>query len=227
MKQLIIGITCSQRPDGQDHLPMAYIPSGYPNGVYRAGGLPFLLPIGNIDRQRIAATVAVLDKLLLTGGQDITPSLYGQANRSGGHDFCPERDAYEMALLEEAIKQGKPILAVCRGMQLYNVFRGGKLHQDIAKHATRQLKHPLVIQGDDVLERIYGKDLQVNSYHHQSLSDLGEDLQVVALDPRDQTVEAIRDRAYPAFLGVQWHPDVQPEVHSESQALFDYFVNEL
>lgn len=227
MAQTIIGITCCQRPDGPEKRPMAYIPSGYPNGVRLAGGLPLLLPLGDVNQDEIRQLIGMVDKLLLTGGDDVSPDFYGEQNLSGADNFSRQRDLFEMALAEEAMRQGKPIFAICRGMQLYNVLKGGSLHQNIANHDTRQIMHPLVVENDSVLSTIYGSQGQVNTYHHQSIKVLGQGLVQVAYDPRDRTIEAVRDKDYPAFLGVQWHPDVEPEKYPDARALFDYFVNDL
>lgn len=144
--------------------------------------------------------------LLLPGGGDIAPSLYGQENRgSVGIDI--ERDTRETALFRLFMMQGRPILGICRGCQLINVLLGGTLHQNIPGH--RADGGPELLHGsrsdDPLLLSLYGERFPVNSTHHQSVDRLGVGLRAVQWAD-DGTVEALRHASLPIFA-VQWHPE--------------------
>lgn len=146
------------------------------------------------------------DALLLPGGGDLDPARYGQENR-GSLDIDPERDALEFALVQQALEKGLPILGICRGSQLLNVFFGGTLHQDIPDHrATEEgdRLHPSRAE-DPMLRSLYGEEFIINSSHHQAVDRPGVGLRPVQWAP-DGTVEAIRHETLPVF-GVQWHPE--------------------
>lgn len=147
------------------------------------------------------------DALLLPGGGDVDPARYGQGN-NGSCGIEPARDARELAALERFLREGRPVLGICRGLQLLNAALGGTLHQDIPGHSMLAAKldrvHPS--HTDDVLlVALYGADFAVNSAHHQSVDRLGEGLRAVQWAP-DGTVEAVRHESLPVFA-VQWHPE--------------------
>ena len=144
--------------------------------------------------------------LLLPGGGDIDPALYGQEN-AGSVGIDGERDAREKTLFEYFLAQRRPILGVCRGTQLINVLLGGTLHQDIPGH--RDEKDDNFLHGshteDPLLLSLYGERFPINSTHHQAIDRLGEGLRAVQWAD-DGTVEAVRHETLPLF-GVQWHPE--------------------
>ena len=107
----------------------------FADGVKRAGGLPFYIPISNPDFAR--EYVKSIDKLILTGGQNVDPSYYGEEKTADSKDYFLSRDIWEVALVKEALAQGKPVLGICRGLQLYNAVTGGSLNQDINGHADK------------------------------------------------------------------------------------------
>ena len=132
-------------------------------------------------------------------------------------------------MIQEAIRQEKPILGICRGLQLYNVVTGGTLYQDIEGHVGKppyELAHEVELEAGSQLATIYGDKALVNSVHRQSLKDLAPHLTVTAKSS-DGTVEGVESHSGPAFLGVQWHPEFLID-HQDlaDQALFDYFVRE-
>ena len=148
------------------------------------------------------------DGLLLPGGGDVAPERYGQKNfASRGIDLG--RDALELFLIEQFLGEGRPILGICRGMQVLNVFFGGTLLQDIPGHGqagtgTDRLHRTVVI--DSELKRLYGKgQMIVNSAHHQAVDQLGKGLRAVQWSA-DGSVEAIEHATLPVW-GVQWHPE--------------------
>ena len=155
---------------------------------------------------RCAETPWEADLLLLPGGGDVHPRFYGQ-QINGSTDIDEARDGRELALVDEFLRAGKPVVGICRGLQLLNVYFGGTLHQHIWGHAQvcgRDHLH-VVHAAPGLLRALYGARFTVNSAHHQAVETLGEGLQVLACAP-DGTVEAIAHKALPVFA-VQWHPE--------------------
>lgn len=183
---------------------------------------------------------ARLDGLVLQGGADIHPSCYGQSPQHAESVTDVIRDVFELQLLREFIAAGKPVLGICRGMQLINVLFGGSLHQDLLEAqaardphviagAEETYRHGLSLEAGGWLSRLYGDSLeaQVNSIHHQGIDRLGEGLRVEARS-HDGVVEAIRaDEGF--VVGVQWHPEFHdlrfPDL-LPSQPLMAVFLDE-
>ena len=125
MTKPIIGITANVRPNpAHEDINWSYAPTGFVEGVQRAGGLAILLPVS--DPSEAKTYISMIDKLILIGGQNVDPKFYNEENHASENDFFLERDLFEMALIEEATKQKKPIFSICRGTQLMNVALGGK-----------------------------------------------------------------------------------------------------
>ncbi|MBN2897369.1 MAG: gamma-glutamyl-gamma-aminobutyrate hydrolase family protein [Clostridia bacterium] len=207
----------------------------YANSVERAGGLPVVLP-STENHEAICDYVQRLDGLLLTGGEDIYPSYYGQPIKRGLGWCAPKRDRFEWLLLEEAIKQDKPILGICRGMQLINVFYGGTLFQDLNQMDFTTIEHscsniPRYVGCHDVeiyvnthLYNMLQKGrLVVNSKHHQSVDALGEGL-VISAKSLDGVIEGIEDPTKNFLVAVQWHPEMMSEKEVIQRTIFDGFV---
>ena len=233
MTQPIIGISANQRADreNKDCFYLSYTPSGYVKGVQAVGGLPLILPI-TTDQTAIKRYASMIDKLILTGGQNVDPSFYGEKRTVASDDYFLERDEFEFALARETMKQGKPIFSVCRGTQLMNIALGGTLYQDIEAHwqddAGDYLTQDMVIKAGSVLADFYGTKNRINSFHHQSIKDLAPDLDIIAHDPSDQVIEAVQStKPGLAYLGVQWHPELLFAKRKEDFKLFDYVVNRL
>lgn len=198
--------------------------------------VPFIDESAHLSPARVspAAIVDLLDGLVLQGGADINPATYG------GHALRPEwtgdpiRDRYELDLLRGFIDAGKPVLGVCRGAQLINVFHGGTLVQDIpslwpdavthqdTEHYDR-LMHEVAFEPDSALARWYGSTAghRVTSIHHQCVDRLGDGLVVDALSPTDGVIEAIRRPGAGFVLGVQWHPEFHLTAVERSRGLLD------
>ncbi len=178
----------------------------YARGVLEAGGLPVHLSL-DVDP---ALYVERLDGLLLSGGADVEPCRYGA--EPDDHADPPEtiRDEYELAILGRAIEKELPVLGICRGLQVLNVFAGGTLHQDVPEHARydvapHTLTHAIEITPGSGLERLYGRTHEVNSLHHQTIDQVGDELIVTA--SHDATVEGLEHARLP-ILAVQWHPEM-------------------
>jgi len=180
--------------------------------------------------------------LLLTGGDDVSPSRYGETSHSATVDGAPERDEFEIALVQEARRIGMPILAICRGIQVLNVACGGTLVQDIPTQVENALDHSFKVPAhkpfdyahdvwvDDnsllaklMTERLNGSDsCAVNSRHHQAVKTVAPGFRVVATAP-DGIIEAIEDPSARFCLGVQWHPENFWRT-GEFRPLFEGFV---
>lgn len=149
------------------------------------------------------------DRLLLPGGGDLAPSYFGQSNQ-GSRDVDPKLDQVQLALLDVFVQRGCPILGICRGMQLINVYFGGDIIQHLDTYALHQYDekdqiHPAVQASHSRLHMLYGDRCLINSAHHQGLGRVGRGLRVTQTAP-DRVVEAIEHQLQP-ILGVQWHPE--------------------
>lgn len=229
----IIGITGNQRQTSNhdiDNLDLSYVPTDFVRAVTTAGGVPLILPIG--DSEMAKAYVSMVDKIILSGGQNVDPSYYGQDKQAAEDDFLLERDIFEIAVIQEALKQNKPIFAVCRGMQLLNVVLGGTLHQDIKNHWQadnyKTVTQDLMIDENSLLSQIYGSSTRVNSFHRQCIDKLAPNLKIVAYDPKDQMIEAVEStNPNHRLLAVQWHPELLQSECTTNNLLFQFVVNHL
>lgn len=187
------------------------LPHAYVRAVRDAGGRAVVLPAGDPD----AGLSAVVDGLVLAGGADLDPSLYGAEPEPATVDVRPEQDAGELALLRAALDRDLPVLAVCRGMQLLAVAHGGRLHQhlpDTPGHAEHGAwggawsRHRVDLVPGTLAHRLLGDRLEVNSGHHQGVADPGT-LTVAGRSP-DGLPEALEDPARAFAVGVQCHPEM-------------------
>ena len=172
--------------------------------------------------------------LVLPGGGDIDPALYGQEPHPQTHAVSRHRDAFEANLLEAALERDLPVLAICRGMQLLNVVLGGTLEQHLADRAGRldhyrdrpraEHAHGVNIEPGSLLEEIFGATrIQVNSHHHQGLERVASTLEQVAWS-EDGVLEGVVARNQTWTVGVQWHPEVMAPVEARQARIFEAFV---
>jgi len=179
--------------------------------VLVAGGEPVTIhpwaPSGRITHEEIAERFAFVDGVLLPGGGDLDPSRYGQDRASDEvYDVDVEQDAFDLAVAEWAIATGVPLLAVCRGMQVVNVLRGGTLEQHMSE-PHRHVVQTLRVDPESLLANAVGPSIEGSCYHHQRLDRLGDGLIPAAL-ASDGTVEAVEmPDALGWFMAVQWHPE--------------------
>lgn len=187
-----------------------------------------------INRVPVSEVVSLLDGLVLQGGIDICPETYGAQPAHPDWVGDPIRDRYELALLRGFVEAGKPVLGVCRGAQLINVFFGGSLVQDIPSQwqdavvhqdtgRYDRLMHEVSFAPDGLLAGLYGADRThcVTSIHHQCVDRLGQGLMVEARSPRDGVIEAIRQEGPGFVLGLQWHPEFHLHPDDETLGLLD------
>lgn len=174
------------------------------------------------------------DGLLLTGGADLNPALYGETN-TASEDINDRRDRAELQLIKHFLEQNKPIMGICRGIQVLNVALGGSLIQHI-EHASRHSSsgdgkdkvHQIRLSGNSFLSELYGKEFCVNSAHHQAIKIPADELNILAYSD-DGIVEAVQHKEKPVFA-VQWHPERMAFNHRrddtvDGKLLFEYFLS--
>ncbi|MHA5047494.1 gamma-glutamyl-gamma-aminobutyrate hydrolase family protein [Streptomyces sp. SD15] len=189
-------------------LEAALLPAGYPRLVQRAGGLAAMLPPD--EPAQAAATVARLDAVVVAGGPDVDPARYRAERSPRTGPPAPERDAWELALIQAALASGTPLLGICRGMQLLNVALGGTLIQHLDGHVKDVGvfgRHEVTPVPGSLYAEIVPESCAVPTYHHQAVERLGEGLAASA-HASDGTVEAIELPRPGWVLGVQWHPEM-------------------
>jgi putative glutamine amidotransferase len=224
----LIGITTYITPAkwGVWDAETALLPAAYVQAVERAGGRPLLVPP---SEEGVEETLAALDGLILPGGSDLEPGLYGQDPHPETYGVVPERDRGELALLNAALERDMPVLAICRGSQVLNVARGGDLVQhlpEIVGHERHKEDpgifgdHDVHIDAESRLGALVGGHAPIKSHHHQGFGRVGEGLREVAW-AEDGTIEAVEDPQYRFVLGVLWHPEA-----GEDDALFSALVDE-
>lgn len=220
-----IGITTYPR-DGAER-PSFTIPTAYVDCVRRAGGIPLLLAPGEEDPHEILHHV---DGLVFAGGGDLDPEHFGGDEHPKQYGTDAERDAFELALMRAALEAHTPTLAICRGLQLLNVVRGGDLHvhlpdvvgEDVQhRHPERRpIPHGVRLAPGSRLAGIYGAEqIRTVSWHHQAVRRVGDGLEAVGW-AEDGTIEALEAPGEDWLLAVQWHP----EMNSEETPLFEALV---
>ncbi|WP_367297925.1 gamma-glutamyl-gamma-aminobutyrate hydrolase family protein [Loigolactobacillus coryniformis] len=217
------------------HHPASYVPQFFLTAVHAAGGVPVILPL--VDQEAIPRYVALYDGFLLTGGQGVSPFLYGEEPQPKLGTTLLTRDLFELELVKAVAQTHKPLLGVCRGMQILNVALGGTLYQDLAYRGQPSLKHMQIPSPDTqpthaiqlsagtILAKTFGASVLVNSLHQQAVKQVAQPLEVVARS-NDQVVEAIQSIAgtTPQFLGVQWHPEMLLAYDPRQLAVFEDLV---
>jgi putative glutamine amidotransferase len=207
----LIGISAydfTGKPEGY------YLPKSYVDGVRAAGGRPLILPPGGGDLELL---FDVVDGLILSGGGDVNPSLYGGASHDSIYHVSPHRDEFEIRLVELALERDFPMLCICRGLQVLNVALGGDLHahlpdvfrgiehRDPERNPTR---HSASVEGTSRLAEILGTtSLTVMSRHHQGANRVGRDLRAVAW-AEDGAIEGLEHTRHRFCVAVQWHPEM-------------------
>lgn len=208
----------------------------YIDAVSGAGGLPVLIPLSLADDD-IRAIYARVQAVLLPGGGDLDPALYGAAPHPLTAQIDPDRDRVEIQLTRRAVADLKPLFGICRGAQVLNVALGGTLYQDLPserpgdiRHAfpfpefpREHVAHPVRVEEESRLARLLGKPIvSVNSRHHQAVKDVAPGLTVAARAP-DGVIEALELPRHPFGLAVQWHPE-NLQRQPEMKALFEKFI---
>ncbi len=208
----------------------------YVKAVIRAGGIPVMLPIANLPED-CACLVDTFDALLVPGGVDIAPQFFGEEPRDTVTCVDRELDCFELELIRRTAETGKPIFAICRGLQVVNVAFGGTLFQDIPsqcpeahghyqKTASRSEEyHTVRLEAGTALEKIFGtEELLTNSYHHQAIKDLAPGF-IISARATDGIIEGIENEAG-SVIAVQWHPECMEERHPVFRRFFTALIRQ-
>lgn len=229
MSKPIIGIGSDvNSPEGKRESAFAYLT--YIESLKRAGAIPVVIPP---QPENAADLIGILDGLVLAGGFDCDPEVYGAEKHHTVEPMDTRRQSNDLGLARIARERGLPTLGICLGLQVMNVAAGGTLVQDIASEVETEInhasepedrsRHDVIIEGPTRLGGILGdRELNVNSSHHQAIGRVGEGLRVTAHAP-DGIVEGLEDPRHPFYVGVQWHPEDMSGEDSASR-LFGAFL---
>lgn len=210
-------------PSGFADAPLDVYLSEYASSIARAGGIPVHLS----PDADVTDLIAHLDGVIISGGADVDPRRYGQVPAEHAGPYETDRDAFEFSLVAAALDANVPLLGICRGNQLLNVFHGGTLIQHLAigegeshgsyAYPRAHRVHDVTFEAGSIAQRLYGEITRVNSFHHQAVDVPGEGVRVTGLSP-DGIVESIE---FDGGMGVQWHPEC-----FGSDPVFEWLVDE-
>lgn len=213
----------------------SYVNNDYVEAIVKAGGTPVLLPIiGN--EEAIKSQIEGVDAIVISGGYDVNPLCYGEEPTEKQTFIFPERDEYELKAVKYAVELKKPILGICRGCQIINVLYGGTLYQDLSqiegwyvKHvqsAKREVaSHSAIVNENTKLHSMLGREVMINSYHHQAIKKVADGF-VVSARAKDGVVEAIEKAGDEFIVGVQWHPEMMVDRYPVMLNLFKKLIEE-
>ena len=242
MAKAVIGISASEVTIQSGPFmgePRTYVNAAYVDSVLKNGGIPLVIPFTAGGSEMAFKQLDLVDGLILSGGHDLDPHLYGEEIDQKSRETWPDRDAFDMALLKRAEETGKPVLGICRGAQIINVAHGGSMWQDLSLRPGNTLKHMqatrpdvgthvVKIKSGTTLEKIMGgSSLMTNSFHHQLIKEVAPDLTESA-SASDGVTEAL-ESTDGKVIAVQWHPE---EMHANPapeaaimNRLFKYLID--
>lgn len=238
-KRPIIGISASIIIDSGGIFPgyhRSYVNEDYVLSVVKNGGIPLILPVTD-NKEVINGYFDTIDGLILSGGHDVNPLEYNEEPRGKLGDIFPLRDQFDFELIKKAKSKNIPILGICRGFQIMNVFHKGSLWQDLSYAGDNLLKHSqghtpslvthtVSIKANTKLSQIFKCDsMLVNSFHHQVVKDVAPHF-VVSAQASDGVVEAIEHENYRFVVGVQWHPEMLHKSVAKMNLLFKALIEE-
>lgn len=221
LKLVTVGISANISYDTGGMFPgyeRCYVNQDYIHTIVKHHAIPLVLPI-HTSQEIISQQIAHIDGLILTGGDDISPSLYHQDPYEKLGRTLLTRDLFDFKLLEAAKRKGIPILGICRGAQIINVYHGGSLYQDLSyreahtlrhhqKHIPTETTHTIHIEPNSRLADAFEtSQIMVNSFHHQTIQTLAPKFKAIA-HATDGVIEAIEATNYPYLIGIQWHPEM-------------------
>ena len=209
---------------------------GYMKGIEDVGGIPIMLPFSD-DNDIIESIADKFSGFLFTGGQDLSPKIYGEQKMQQCGEISEKRDDIEKKLFNALLEKNKPMLGICRGIQIFNAFLGGTLYQDLDTQYSSNIIHKMKppydrnahyvkILGATPLSSIFTeKTIGVNSYHHQAIKELAPELEPMALS-EDGLIEAVYMKNKNFVWGVQWHPELSYKTDENMKQIFAKFVEE-
>lgn len=227
----VVGIV----PLVDDKLESLWMLPGYMDAVLEAGGVPIMLPLSR-DYDVINAVAEKCDGFLFSGGHDVSPMLYNENKSDKCGKISFERDCEEQMLFDIALRDNKPVLGICRGIQLINVLLGGTLYQDLPSQRPTNVEHhqlppydiPIhrvdIVENSPLCKLLNVDKMMVNSYHHQAIKDLAKPLSAMAYS-EDGLVEGVYVRDKKFVWAVQWHPEFSYKKDEKSRAIFKSFVD--
>ena len=215
------------------------IDTKYVSSVANAGAIPIMLT-PTTAKEEIEQLLDMCDGILLSGGPDIDPSIYGEEKLAECGYVSDERDGFELELTKAALERNMPILAICRGIQILNVAAGGTLWQDIPSQIKTDVahssptsdytaRHNVKITDSKIIDAVgFNSDcFEVNSFHHQALKSVAQRFKVMAVSEKDDIIEGVYDPEAKYVVGVQWHPERLGEIDENARALFSSFTEAL
>lgn len=215
---VVIGVVAGASFESFLNRQMNSVSTEYCESVAACGGVPIIIPL-NVNDADLEAYLQLCDGFVFTGGIDINPLNYGEDPHDKLGETNLKVDEFQLTLIKKVVAAKKPLLGICRGHQLLNVACGGTLYQDLsedencfAKHWQAERprwsgSHQVTIAKDSQLYDIFGDQALTNSFHHQTVKDLGAGLKITAWT-NDNTVESIEVAGHPFQVGVQWHPEM-------------------
>ena len=210
-----------------------FVPESYIHAIEASGGIPVLLPITDICPSM--DELSFCNGFLFCGGDDITPALLGEDPDPGIGTTDLITDIFHLTLIRSVLSYNKPLLAICRGMQVLNTAFGGSIYQDISlapkpciSHFQQTLhrsdpSHKITFVENSVLHRLFGPYTFTNSYHHQIIRTHAPHL-IPSAFTTDGVIEALESDAHTFALGVQWHPECMYDTDHAMRTLFDLFI---
>ncbi|PAB59022.1 gamma-glutamyl-gamma-aminobutyrate hydrolase family protein [Anaeromicrobium sediminis] len=219
-KRPVIGVSGSIIIDDGGRFPgyrRSYVNEDYIQAVKMAGGMPFIIPMTD-DEELIRMQIESIDGLILSGGHDLDPLLYGEEPLQKLGGILPERDDFDCRLVKIAMELKKPILGICRGHHILNAANGGSNYQDLSYIEGCNIKHDqfktsylpthtVDVESGTKLCDILGEKVMTNSFHHQAIKDVAHGFKVSAR-AKDGVIEAIEIDSDEFIVGVQWHPEM-------------------
>lgn len=231
-RKAIIGISSSY--SGKENQEQVTINQNYLEAVRHAGGIPLILPV-DASEEELELLVRMCDGMILTGGPDIDPRLYGETILNDSVTLAPTRDRGEKILCALAEARGIPLLGICRGVQYLNVYYGGDLYQDIPTQLETEVAHRmaqpyrrtchrcLLEAGSPIAQLLGTEEISVNSHHHQAVRKVAPGFEIMARCD-DGVIEAIWKPDHKFLWGLQWHPEKIWDIDEPSARIFRAFI---